>query len=266
MFWTENDALGRTVQLPLPPQRILSLVPSQTELLVDLGVKERLIGRTRYCIHPKGRVENLPTVGGTKRVDEALIEALRPDLILAEKEENPKEMVESLARIAPVYVTDVVSLPSAIAMIETVGRLVDCAHEGARLCERIRTEMDSVRAIAPRSERILYLIWKKPWMAVAQGTFIDACLTHLGFRNALSPGAFEARYPELSDAQITELKPDRIFLSSEPYPFQEKHIDELQRLAPAAHVSLVDGEMFSWYGSRMLEMAKYWRGIGNPAL
>jgi ABC-type Fe3+-hydroxamate transport system substrate-binding protein len=274
-FWMGNDATGRSVQLLKRPERIISLVPSQTELLVDLGVAERLVGRTRYCIHPREKLSSVAVVGGTKRVEFAQIEVLRPDLILAEKEETPKELVDSLSAVAPVYVTDVVSIPSAISMCREVGEITGLATEAHALAQEIESAMSAVKNDlkgALRPDRVLYLIWRKPWMAASEGTFIHSCLEQIGFVNAASsagsPGsvALSGRYPELSPDAIVSLRPDRIFLSSEPFPFQEKHAEEIREFLPNARIEFVDGELFSWYGSRMLKMPAYWRKLANLAV
>jgi ABC-type Fe3+-hydroxamate transport system substrate-binding protein len=254
-FWSGNDATGRSVELLRRPERIISLVPSQTELLVDLGLGSRLVGRTRYCIHPRKKLADVADVGGTKRVELDKIKALKPDLILAEKEENPQEMVAELARLAPVYVTDVVSIPSAISMCSELGKLVGL--EAETLVRSIETAMNDVKNIASKSERVLYLIWRKPWMAAGEGTFIHSCLEHIGFKNAVS----SSRYPELTEEIIVSLCPDRVFLSSEPFPFKENHLEEIRKILPRARVEFVDGELFSWYGSRMLKMPNYWRSL-----
>jgi ABC-type Fe3+-hydroxamate transport system substrate-binding protein len=258
-FWSGRDAVDRAVVLPRRPERIVSLVPSQTELLLDLGVDERLVGRTRYCIHPAEKVASVTVVGGTKRADLKLIANLQPDLILGEKEENPKEMVEALAEHAPVYVTDVVSIASAVAMCRDVGRLVGLGDEAQRLAGEIERAMNGVRNIAHRTESVLYLIWRRPWMAAGAGTFIHSCLEHIGLRNVAAEQP--ARYPELSVELLTNLKPDRVYLSSEPFPFNETHVREVGAILPNAKVQIVDGELFSWYGSRMLRMPAYWRSL-----
>jgi ABC-type Fe3+-hydroxamate transport system substrate-binding protein len=258
-FWTGNDATGRPVLLPKPPQRIISLVPSQTELLVELGVAERLVGRTRYCIHPQEKLSAVSEIGGTKKIDFEKIKALKPDFILAEKEENPLEMVNSLSTLAPVYVTDVHSIASAISMCKDVGALTGLKAEA--LAAQIEKALSAVKGIIERTERILYLIWKKPqplqWMAAGTDTFIHSCLTHIGFQNAVT----SSRYPELDEDALVRLNPDRVFLSSEPFPFKEAHLQELQKILPHAHIEFVDGELFSWYGSRMLKMPAHWRSL-----
>lgn len=263
-FWVGNDAVGRPVELRELPKRMISLVPSQTELLVDLGIAERLIGRTRYCVHPREKLSTVAIVGGTKRVDFAQIEALRPDFILAEKEETPKELVDSLSALAPVYVTDVVSISSAISMCREVGEIVGLGSEADLLAQQIESAMAEAKYdsknVASGLERVLYFIWRKPWMAAGEGTFIHSCLEHIGFKNA-ALGISSSRYPELSLDAIANLNPDRIFLSSEPFPFQEKHAEEFRAILPSARIEFVDGELFSWYGSRMLKMPAYWRSL-----
>lgn len=262
LFWEGKDGVGRPVRLARRPERIISLVPSQTELLVELGVGDRLVGRTRYCIHPREKLAAVTDVGGTKRVELEKVEALRPDLLLAEKEENPRELVEALEDYAPVYVTDVVSIPSAIAMCRDVGALVGQPDEGRSLADAIQAAMDGARAIVERPERVLYLIWRKPWMAASEGTFIHSCLEHIGFQNAAPPApGGAARYPELDADAFRRLDPERVLLSSEPFPFKETHAQEIREILPRARVEFVDGELFSWYGSRMLKMPTYWRGL-----
>lgn len=258
-FWTGNDATGRPVHLSHSPQRIVSLVPSQTELLVDLGIAERLIGRTRYCIHPREKLSSVAVIGGTKKIDFEKIKALKPDLILAEKEENPLEMVESLSALAPVYVTDVTSISSAISMCKEVGVLTGLRAEP--LATQIETAMNEVKGVLKRPERVLYLIWRTPqplqWMGVGTDTFIHSCLDQIGFQNVVN----SSRYPEFDQAAVLKLNPERIFLSSEPFPFKEAHLKELQELLPHARIEFVDGELFSWYGSRMLKMPRYWKKL-----
>jgi ABC-type Fe3+-hydroxamate transport system substrate-binding protein len=259
-FWLGNDATGRSIELLRRPERIISLVPSQTELLIDLGLGSRLVGRTRYCIHPREKLANVADVGGTKRVDLDKIAALKPDLIIAEKEETPKELVDELSRFAPVYVTDVISIPSALTMCRDVGRIVGLETEA--LVHQIEIAMNEVKNIVPQPERVLYLIWRNPWMAAGEGTFIHSCLEHIGCKNAASG----SRYPELDGDSIASLRPDRVFLSSEPFPFKENHAEEIRKILPNARIEFVDGELFSWYGSRMLKMADYWRSLWSHNL
>lgn len=247
-----RDDLGRELALAGPPQRIVSLCPSQTETLFALGLNEQLAGVTRYCIHPVSGVAGKTRVGGTKQLDFAAIERAAPDLIIAEKEENRREDVESLAQRWPVFVTDVGDFLSALRMIETLGKLCDRAQRARELAQQIESCWHSL----PRLEQplnVVYLIWRKPFMAAGKGTYIDDVLQRCGLRNAVAT----ARYPELQAQELQELKPQLVLLSSEPYPFRDRHLAELQALLPAARIELVDGEMFSWYGVRMLHAADY---------
>lgn len=244
----DQDHLHREVLVPWPPQRILSLCPSQTETLADLGLSSRLVGVTRYCIHPRDSLKDIARVGGTKKVDFDLIGRLEPDLIIAEKEENPREMVEELQKIAPVYVTDVVDRSSAFRMILDLGRLTATEGQAARILREIEGKWSLLEPIQ-KPLRVAYLIWRKPWMGVGAGTYIGSLLREVGFTNVLE--CTSSRYPEVSESELQAADPELVLLSSEPYPFAEKHIAEIQALLPRARILLVDGEAWSWYGSRM---------------
>ncbi|WP_266366971.1 helical backbone metal receptor [Tellurirhabdus rosea] len=241
------------------PQRIISLVPSQTELLFDLGVEDRLVGLTKFCIHPADKVKLKTVVGGTKTLHMDRIHALRPDLILANKEENTREEIEELQRLYPVHVTDITTLEDALAMIRTVGGLVGASEKANGLAEVLAADFRKLSvAAAETAPRVAYFIWRKPWMAAAADTFIDHLLRAAGFRNAF---AGQSRYPELTEADIRAARPDAVFLSSEPYPFGEKHRAELRALCPEAEILLVDGELFSWYGSRLRHSVAYFQEL-----
>lgn len=253
MSWLETtDALGRPVRLEAPPRRIVSLVPSQTELLADLGLDAEVVGLTRFCVHPAGWKDRKPIVGGTKNVRVDRVRDLRPDLVLANKEENVREQVEALAAFAPVYVTDVATVDDALAMTRAVGRLADRAARADAVADEIAQGFDRLAAAVREDERpprALYLIWRDPWMSVGRDTIIHDVLTRAGLANAVGD---HDRYPTLSDDAVRALAPAVVLLSSEPYPFREGHLAEVQALAPDAQVELVDGEPFSWYGSRLL--------------
>ncbi|MFD1142939.1 ABC transporter substrate-binding protein [Larkinella insperata] len=237
------------------PQRIVSVVPSQTELLFDLGLDQAIVGVTKFCIHPAEKVKGKTVVGGTKTLHLDRIHDLKPDLILANKEENTREQIEELQRHYPVHVTDMHTVADALAMIREVGALVGRGPQAGQMAERIAASFQRLRAaVRDSGPLVAYFIWRKPYMVAAHGTFIHSMLEMAGFRNAL---ADQTRYPELTVADLQLARPDLIFLSSEPYPFAEKHRIELQRICPTARVLLVDGEMFSWYGSRMLQAAEY---------
>jgi ABC-type Fe3+-hydroxamate transport system substrate-binding protein len=239
----------RTLNLP---QRIISLVPSQTELLADLGLGDRVVGITKFCIHPEEWRKTKAIVGGTKNFDFDMIRSLNPDLIIGNKEENYQEGIEELQKHFPVWMSDIVTIDDACQMILSIGDITDASEKASALIERIKNEFKSVVRLEPQST--LYLIWKNPWMGAASGTFIDEMLKLSGLRNCLKS---KTRYPELTSDEIGQLNPELILLSSEPYPFKEKHMEELQMLCPTSKILLVDGEMFSWYGSRLLKFPTY---------
>ena len=242
-----TDMCGRSVQAPEHPQRIVSLVPSQTELLYELGLGERVVGITKFCVHPEAWFRSKSRVGGTKQLHLDRIRALQPDLILANKEENVREQVEALAAEYPVWVSDISTVAEALEMIRQVGGLCGKQPEADAMAARIEAGFQGIKQSAV-ARRVLYLIWRRPWMSAGAGSFISDVLARMGWENAC---AHLPRYPELSDAAIRDLQPELVLLSSEPYPFKEQHIAELKALLPQAEVMLVDGELFSWYGSRM---------------
>ena len=259
------DQMQRRVELNGVPRRIISLVPSQTELLADLGLEQEVVGITKFCIHPAAWFQQKSRVGGTKTLNFNKIEALKPDLIIGNKEENEREQIEFLSERYPVWMSDVKTLEDALEMIRAVGLITGKGAEA----EQMATE------IAARFERIplndnplsaVYLIWRKPFIGVGRDTFIDDMLRRAGFKNALS--GYE-RYPQLTPEQLTEINPQVILLSSEPYPFSEKNFAELREICPDAVLKVVDGELFSWYGSRLLEFGMrsaecgIWRSAGH---
>lgn len=245
--------LGREVQLPGPPQRIVSLCPSLTETLFSFGLDEQIVGLTRYCLHPEDRVVDKQKVGGTKRLDFAAIDELAPDLIIAEKEENNREDVECLAEQYPVYVTEVTDIASALKMVEGLGAVCDRQTQATTLVTSVEEAWQKISSLN-ESVSVAYLIWRKPWMAAGSDTFIDAVLQRMGLINVFGQ---TPRYPEFEVEALVAAQPDVVFLSSEPYPFKERHIAELQMSLPDADFMLVDGEAFSWYGAHMLPAARY---------
>lgn len=254
---TVKDQLGSEIKINYPPKRIVSLVPSQTELLFDLGLRDEVVGITKFCIHPNEWYKTKTKVGGTKNVNIEKIRDLKPDLILGNKEENNIEDIETLRKEFPVWMSDIETLPDAMKMITDIGEIVNRAPEAEYLNHLIKTGFTDLGVLSYQSKfrgkRVLYLIWKNPYMAAGKDTFIQEMLTLNGFENAVS----ERRYPELSNEKIQELNPDVVFLSSEPYPFKKVHVAELQLILPNAKIELVDGEMFSWYGSRMVKAVQY---------
>lgn len=248
---TVQDQFGRNVNVPDSPQRIISLVPSQTEFLADINLETNVVGITRFCVRPSDWFYSKARVGGTKDPDVDRILALKPDLILANAEENTKETVAALEHLHPVWVSDVNDLGSALQMMQMIGNLTwrhDTAKDWVdRIQERFR-----VLSLEPTGLKVLYLIWKGPWMAAGKDTFISSMIAEAGFENVVKGD----RYPELTMEEIHRLSPDLIFLSSEPYPFSESHAHELQHLT-GIPTHCVDGEMFSWYGTRLLHSATY---------
>ncbi|RCH55912.1 cobalamin-binding protein [Mucilaginibacter hurinus] len=246
------DQLNRPVNIPAMPQRIISVVPSQTELLFALGVFNELVGVTNYCVHPIEQVATKIKVGGTKTLNVNLIKNLRPDLIIANKEENDREQINYLAKLYPVWISNVNDLPGALKMIGAIGSITGFEKESATLTARIVDQFEKIH-IPARRLKTMYLIWRKPYMAAGNDTFISSMLHECGFINALT----EPRYPVLSSEELSDLDPDLVLLSSEPYPFKEKHIMEIKKIVPRAIVAMVDGEIFSWYGSRLLYAPDY---------
>lgn len=253
-----RDQLNRKIFLPQTPQRIISLVPSQTELLVDLGLKRNLVGITKFCVHPKKLRKEIPIVGGTKEVKLEKIRAAQPDIILCNKEENTREMVEELEKIAPVHVSDIHTIDEACEMIGQYGNMFSMEEKATEIITHIQHAQDSFQNhIEGKSIlKIAYFIWKKPWMVVGGNTFINEMLRLCRFENAYEN---QERYPEI---HLWDLKSvDFILLSSEPFPFSEKHIGDFKGILPPEKICFVDGEYFSWYGSRLIEAFAYFRRL-----
>ncbi|MFN3596812.1 MAG: helical backbone metal receptor [Rubricoccaceae bacterium] len=233
---------------PPRPQRIVSLVPSLTELLAVLGLDDETVGLTRFCVHPEGWKTRKTVVGGTKNVRLDRVAALRPDLVVANREENVREQVETLAATAPVALTDVPDVPAALATIRALGRLAGRPAAAEALAADLAARFEALAAGRAAPLRALYLIWRGPWMAAGGDTIIHDVLARGGFANVL---ADRPRYPELPPDAFAALRPDVVLLPSEPYPFREAHRAEVAALAPGAAVVLADGEAFSWYGPRL---------------
>lgn len=247
-----KDQMNQTIRLGAYPKRIVSLVPSQTELLFDLGLEEEVVGITKFCIHPEQWFQTKSRVGGTKNIHIDKVRALQPDLIIGNKEENTKEDIEALSEIAPVWMSDIYTLEDALSMIVSVGELTNKAEQANTIVAQIKQGFNEFKLVN-KSSKVVYLIWKNPYMAAAKQTFIDDILNRIGFENFFT----EERYPEWN--LKTEDKPPFIFLSSEPYPFNEQDIQDLQQKFPESQVKLVDGEYFSWYGSRLIKAIPYFK-------
>ncbi len=256
--------LSTPASMEKPPVRIVSLVPSQTELLHYLQLDMETVGITKFCIHPTDWFKHKIRVGGTKTVDLNKVKDLRPDLIIANKEENVREQVQLLADLYPVWLTNVDNLQDAQEMITDIGQLTNRPLQAATLVnlidEKFLQLQGSIRAASigngnsTNPLKVCYLIWKDPYMTVGSDTFINDMLEKAGFQNTF---ATASRYPAVSLQEIQASNCDVVMLSSEPYPFKNQHIQELESELPGKKVVLVNGEMFSWYGSRLLLAADY---------
>ena len=243
--------------------RIISLVPSQTELLFDLGLDEEVKAITKFCIHPIDWYKNKIRIGGTKSLKIDIIKKINPDLIIANKEENVKEQVEELAKTFNVFVTDINNLHDALEMIKNIGTLTAKTVKAAAIANKIQKGFNTLSEaiLTKRKIKASYLIWKNPYMAVGGNTFINDMMQYCGLENIFTD---VERYPEISLQDLKSSKPEEqqcelVLLSSEPYPFKEKHLSEIKSELPLIKIILVDGEMFSWYGSRLLKAAEYFK-------
>ncbi|HEY4060742.1 MAG TPA: helical backbone metal receptor [Puia sp.] len=278
---TFTDPLGKTIVLSQPPRRIISLVPSQTELLFTLGLEQQVAGITKFCVRPSSWSHTKTRIGGTKDVHPERIHPLRPDLILANKEENDRAQVEELARHYPVWVSEIKDLEDALGMIRFVGNLTARKEQAETLATEIAHRFSELERPLPAvpigtspspdapapvgtppAPLTAYFIWRNPWMVAGGDTFINDMLRRCGLANAFQ---HLDRYPSIDTASLAGSNIQCVLLSSEPYPFREKHIREIRSLLPDAAIRLVDGELFSWYGSRLLEAPAYFRQlIDNP--
>lgn len=256
-----TDQLNRKIEIDGVPKRIISLVPSQTELLFDLGLEEEVIGITKFCVHPEHWYRNKTRIGGTKTVKINLVSSLQPDLIIANKEENTKEQLEELEKIAPLWISDVQDITGAFDMMQNIGEIINKKEKATALIKEIKKEFSEL-LIPPshKKYRTAYLIWKDPYMAAGGDTFINDMMKLCGWKNVF---ADTMRYPQITTGTLKEKNTELVLLSSEPFPFKQKHIDEIQAELPGVKILLVDGEMFSWYGSRMRYAANYFKNLLN---
>ena len=253
---TVTDHLDRTVEYPYPPKRIVSLVPGITDTLFSLGLGNRVAGRTRFCVHPQGEVEGIPRVAGTKDLNLEKIRNVRPELILAEKEENTKEMVEQLEKEFPVYVFEIRSVHDAYNMINDLGDITGTSEKAETLIADIQAGFSRLPDF--RGKRFAYCIWKKPYMVVGGDTYIQSVFERMGLVSAFS--GFGDRYPSVTEEDFQMAGLDYLFLSTEPFPFNEEHVRKFASILPDVNVMLLNGEML-WYGPRMLEAAEYFSRV-----
>lgn len=255
---TIKDQMNFTIRLGASPNRIVSLVPSQTQLLHHLELEEEVVGITKFCVQPDGWFRSKTRVGGTKSIDIEKVKALKPDLIIGNKEENSIEDIEALKGIAPVWMSDIYTLDDSLEMIRSISAVTDKHEIGNNLIGRITNAFNDLEhylvGLEMRGKTALYYIWKEPYMVSGKSTFVDEMLSKCGLKNATSI----ERYPEIDAA---DYQPDFVFLSSEPFPFKEEHIADFQLEFPNSKIVLVDGEMFSWYGSKLEVAPSYFKKL-----
>jgi ABC-type Fe3+-hydroxamate transport system substrate-binding protein len=251
------DASGHRHQPHSGPARIVSLVPSLTELVCDLGLAGQLVGRTGFCIHPRAILKTIPKVGGTKDVNLARLRELAPTHVIVNVDENRRECVEEIAACVPhVIVTHPCTPEDNLPVYRLLGAIFGCEAEAARLCADLAAALDEARAVGASlpAEKVLYLIWREPWMTVARSTYISAMLAVVGWQTV--PEADEPRYPAFEWDAPWLAGVARVFLSSEPYRFRDNHLAEVAA-ASGRPAALIDGEMASWYGSRAVAGLRY---------
>jgi ABC-type Fe3+-hydroxamate transport system substrate-binding protein len=253
------DQIGRKVDFPEEIKRIVSVVPSQTELLADLGLEEEVVGITKFCIHPDKWFRNKKRVGGTKNLNLEIIRSLKPDLILANKEENSRDQMEELQNEFPVWISDIKTLEDALMMIQSVGVLTNRVQNATELVQDIKSNFTNL-AVSVNLKKALYFIWHEPMMIAGSDTFISYMMKYAGFKNAAHS---HQRYPELTKDEINAMQPQYILLSSEPFPYRENHLEEYSTLFPQSEIILVDGEFFSWYGSRLKDAPDYFHKLSR---
>lgn len=246
-----KDQMGRLLTFEQPPKRIVSLVPSLSELIWDMNLNTELIGVTKFCVHPDSLRKEKVIVGGTKNVKVDRLITLNPDLVIANQEENTREEIESISKLFPTYISDIKNIEDTLKLVEDVGIICDRKQEARDLTIKIN---NSLPHNIQKKRSAIYLIWNDPYMSVGGDTFISHMMKRLGFENCLKS---KVRYPLLTEEDILSISPDELLLSSEPYPFKETHLKTIQEQFPKVKVRLVDGEAFSWYGSRIYKVNEY---------
>jgi iron complex transport system substrate-binding protein len=244
--------------------RLLSLCPSLTELVFDLGRGEDLVGRTKFCVHPAGRVERVESVGGTKNPKIARIVELVPDLVLLNEEENRREDADALAAAGlRCHVSFPRDVGETARMVRDIGAVLDRPAEAERIAADVERRAARVREGARQAPavRYAYVIWRNPWMVAGGDTFVTAMLALPGGVNVFADRA--ERYPTVTPEELAAADPDVVLLSSEPFPFKEKHREELAAATglPRERMQFVDGEYLSWHGSRTPDGIDYAEGV-----
>jgi ABC-type Fe3+-hydroxamate transport system substrate-binding protein len=261
------DQIGTSHNFERSPQRIISLVPSQTELLYDLGQEAKIIGITKFCVHPYHFKSTKKRVGGTKKVHYEKIRLLAPDIIICNKEENTQEIVTELSKICPVWITNIITIEDNFQMISDFGKLFNCRTEAQKWNDKLAYALTDFKNFIKDKpvKKVAYFIWKNPYMVAGSDNFINELLKLNNFENTYTD---KGRYPEIElEKMKAEANPEIVFLSSEPFPFKKEDGYEIEQFTNKAHTFIVDGEMFSWYGSRLLKAFEYFKmlhiNIGN---
>lgn len=244
------DQLDNELILSAYPKRIISLVPSLTELLFELGLDKEVVGVTDYCIFPTDNVSDRPKIGGPKQFNFPLIDFLKPDLLIGNREENYQSGITRLQEKYPVWMSDIVTLEDMLKMIREIGAITGCSIKADEISEKISHSISTLPHFKPL--RAAYLIWNDPLMVAAGDTFINEMMRKCGFENIF---ACLSRYPVIDPGELA--RAEIILLSTEPYPFSEKDIDHFQHKHPGSMVKIVDAAKFSWYGSHILHSADY---------
>lgn len=263
-MFTITDDLGTLHTFEQTPKRIITLVPSLTETLFELGLEEQIIGVTKFCVHPYHLKSVKINVGGTKNVHIEKIKALNPDIIIANKEENTLDVVKGLQNICPVFVTDIVTVDDTLKTIKDFGIIFKRTTDAKKWIEKIQFAKNDFDVFINKKswQKAAYLIWRDPYMAAGNETFINEMLKLNKFENIYA--SHEGRYPEVEIRKMRiQGDPELVFLSSEPYPFKEEHAFEIGRATHHAKTVFVDGEMFSWYGTRLFKAFQYFKALQN---
>jgi ABC-type Fe3+-hydroxamate transport system substrate-binding protein len=260
-----TDQLNSKLLVPVHAQRIVSLVPSQTELLFYLGLGDRVIGITKFCVHPQKWFRSKTRIGGTKNVDFDKMNVLKPDLIIGNKEENTRSDIEKLSLDYPVWMSDMENLRQVWSMMEMLGSLLNVKQRSADLVAQLKYDFLSLSRCTLNAPtlKVAYFIWQNPFMVAAENTFINSMLQESGFINVFR---HLNRYPVISPDMLVKANPDVVLLSSEPFPFNVSHVQSFQNILPNAKIEIVDGELFSWYGSRLLFSVEYIKKLRQKLL
>lgn len=252
-----KDCLGNEMSLPKNITKIVSLVPSISELIYDLNVESKLVGVTKFCVHPKYFQIEKTVVGGVQEFDIEKIKALKPDVVFASKDENFEEEILELQKYVPVYVTDVKSVDEAKQMIEDFGVLLNCRNDASKILMKIEMQLQDLEKVTGDLlfRSAAYFVWNEPWVAAGKDTFVDSMLKLIKVNNVFSN--LKERYPMVTGANIHIANPDMIMLPSEPFYFQDQQAMEISAHTHDAATFFVDGQMFSWYGSRLVKSLDY---------